>query len=189
MHLIHLLYAVASTALHSEQKKKRIIFLWEVFILIIKLMKYTPDKENGICELCKQKDSHDTTCKLNGLCMRCGYNVGAGYNHSIYCSLSTKEDVIKFVEKSNSERILNSTRNAEWMKRRREEVTMWQGKFRIVKHENNKLRKQIQIKHQYQLCPKCNGDGHLGRYNSPNLGTSCNPMCDVCFGKKIISTF
>lgn len=39
----------------------------------------------------------------------------------------------------------------------------------------------------YQLCQKCNGDGHLGRYNSPALGsTTCTPTCDVCNGSKII---
>lgn len=39
----------------------------------------------------------------------------------------------------------------------------------------------------YQLCPKCLGDGHLGRYNSPIvMSTSCIPMCDVCNGSKVI---
>jgi hypothetical protein len=39
----------------------------------------------------------------------------------------------------------------------------------------------------YQLCPKCFGDGHLWRYNSPAImGTSCTPTCDVCNGSKVI---
>lgn len=38
-----------------------------------------------------------------------------------------------------------------------------------------------------QLCPKCNGDGHLLRYNSPPmLGTTNQAICDVCKGKKVI---
>jgi DnaJ-class molecular chaperone len=40
----------------------------------------------------------------------------------------------------------------------------------------------------WQLCPKCNGDGDLYRYNSPPfISTNCRPICDVCNGKKIIS--
>ena len=40
----------------------------------------------------------------------------------------------------------------------------------------------------WQLCPKCNGDGNLFRYNSPPiLSTSSDAVCDVCHGKKIIS--
>lgn len=39
----------------------------------------------------------------------------------------------------------------------------------------------------YQLCPKCNGDGNLLRYNSPpNLTTTAAAICDVCNGDKII---
>ena len=37
----------------------------------------------------------------------------------------------------------------------------------------------------YQLCPKCNGDGDLARYNSPSITSLC-PVCDVCNGAKII---
>jgi len=40
----------------------------------------------------------------------------------------------------------------------------------------------------WQLCPKCNGDGNLSRYNSPNLSTTTHPICDVCMGSKIIAT-
>ncbi len=41
----------------------------------------------------------------------------------------------------------------------------------------------------WQLCPKCNGDGHLGRYNSPAIvGTNDDLICDVCNGKKILAT-
>lgn len=41
----------------------------------------------------------------------------------------------------------------------------------------------------WQLCPKCNGDGDLFRYNSPSImATNARPICDVCNGKKIIST-
>lgn len=40
----------------------------------------------------------------------------------------------------------------------------------------------------YQLCPKCNGDGDLWRFNSPSiLGSNSRPICDVCNGAKIIS--
>ena len=40
----------------------------------------------------------------------------------------------------------------------------------------------------WQICPKCNGDGDLLRYNSPSImGTNAAPICDVCNGKKIIS--
>jgi len=39
---------------------------------------------------------------------------------------------------------------------------------------------------KYQLCPKCNGDGHLGRFNSPNTSSNACPQCDVCFGAKTL---
>lgn len=36
-----------------------------------------------------------------------------------------------------------------------------------------------------QLCPKCEGDGHLGRHNSLAI-TSGLPICDICHGNKVI---
>lgn len=40
---------------------------------------------------------------------------------------------------------------------------------------------------EWQLCPKCLGDGHLGRYNSPPyMSTTTTPQCDVCFGNKVL---
>ena len=42
----------------------------------------------------------------------------------------------------------------------------------------------------WQLCPKCNGNGDLLRYNSPSIqGTNAKPIFDVCEGEKIISIF
>lgn len=41
----------------------------------------------------------------------------------------------------------------------------------------------------YQCCPKCYGDGNLGRYNSPTLTNSAMPVCDVCHGAKIIPQY
>jgi hypothetical protein len=39
----------------------------------------------------------------------------------------------------------------------------------------------------WQLCPKCNGDGNLLRYNSPSmLSTSSDAICDVCHGQKVL---
>lgn len=40
----------------------------------------------------------------------------------------------------------------------------------------------------YQLCPKCNGDGNLGRYNSPNTYSEV-PICDVCNGDKVLKIY
>ena len=45
---------------------------------------------------------------------------------------------------------------------------------------------KTEIVGEWQLCPKCHGDGHLGRYNSPNTSSNACPQCDVCFGAKII---
>lgn len=42
---------------------------------------------------------------------------------------------------------------------------------------------------KWQLCPKCNGDGDLLRYNTPHaITTSVDFTCDVCKGNKIIQT-
>ena len=38
----------------------------------------------------------------------------------------------------------------------------------------------------WQLCPKCLGDGHLFRFNSPWI-YSDNCVCDVCNGEKILN--
>lgn len=46
-------------------------------------------------------------------------------------------------------------------------------------------QKSQQRQYEWQLCPQCNGDGNLLRYNSPNM-TSTTPICDVCYGSKII---
>lgn len=41
---------------------------------------------------------------------------------------------------------------------------------------------------EWQLCPKCFGDGNLGRYNCPPyMSTNVTPICDVCNGNKIIA--
>ena len=59
------------------------------------------------------------------------------------------------------------------------------------KEANQIIRKYIEIYASqqnytpYQLCPKCNGDGDLARYNSPSITSLC-PVCDVCNGAKII---
>jgi len=40
---------------------------------------------------------------------------------------------------------------------------------------------------EYQLCPKCNGDGNLARYNSPSMvSTDAALICDVCNGAKTL---
>jgi hypothetical protein len=41
----------------------------------------------------------------------------------------------------------------------------------------------------YQLCPKCFGDGHLGRHNTPATVANAMPVCDVCNGAKVIPQF
>jgi hypothetical protein len=49
-------------------------------------------------------------------------------------------------------------------------------------------RARSKIEGEWQLCPKCNGDGNLARYNSPSIiGTDDALLCDVCNGSKIIS--
>lgn len=41
---------------------------------------------------------------------------------------------------------------------------------------------------EWQLCPKCCGDGNLLRYNpSPFISTAIAPVCDVCNGAKILA--
>src|SRR5688572_21788278 len=39
---------------------------------------------------------------------------------------------------------------------------------------------------EYQLCPKCHGDGNLSRYNSPNVSNTAAPICDLCNGLKML---
>lgn len=39
----------------------------------------------------------------------------------------------------------------------------------------------------WQLCPKCNGDGNLLRYNSPSVSSNAAPICDICHGNKLIN--
>lgn len=48
--------------------------------------------------------------------------------------------------------------------------------------------KHTDVSPGWQLCPKCNGDGTLARFNSPNTSSSTSLTCDVCKGGKIIST-
>jgi len=47
--------------------------------------------------------------------------------------------------------------------------------------------KKETINEGWQLCPKCNGDGNLLRFNSPSI-ISSDVICDLCYGRKIIST-
>ena len=46
--------------------------------------------------------------------------------------------------------------------------------------------KKERSKDEWQLCPKCNGDGNLLRFNSPSI-TSDEPICDLCYGRKVIN--
>lgn len=47
---------------------------------------------------------------------------------------------------------------------------------------------ETRVAHPWQLCPKCFGDGHLGRHNSPpTMSTSLTPVCDLCNGNKVIA--
>ncbi len=51
------------------------------------------------------------------------------------------------------------------------------------------IKKELHVNSisEYQLCPKCNGDGHLGRYNFPAFAsTNSIPQCDVCNGNKTL---
>lgn len=52
-----------------------------------------------------------------------------------------------------------------------------------IKHQHPPQSKEIS---EYQICPKCNGDGHLGRYNSPGISSTVTPVCDVCNGAKLL---
>lgn len=69
------------------------------------------------------------------------------------------------------------------------EVFLTPGKFGLATTQPNKSNEAIEGKQygEWQLCPKCNGDGHLGRYNSLGyMSTTVTPQCDVCNGSKII---
>lgn len=61
------------------------------------------------------------------------------------------------------------------------EVSHWYGEKPVFK-----LTKRDPVFVPVQLCPKCNGDGHLGGYGTQVISTIMNPICDVCNGNKTI---
>ena len=82
-------------------------------------------------------------------CSECrAYDVGGGgWKHGIECSQVTAEERAQRWQESyqmlyDRERKTQSRHNAA-ITRWHEQVTLWQGKFQAVKHENNKLRNKL----------------------------------------------
>ncbi len=74
-------------------------------------------------------------------CDECGIVDISKYPHSPVCSQQRDLDYIKRNYKGLSDRLLDTERRYKnRVKQLKEEVTKWQGKFYIVKEENNKLR-------------------------------------------------
>jgi hypothetical protein len=60
--------------------------------------------------------------------------------HSGYCSRQTLEQAIASYKSLAARYSSEADRYGKGMEHLREQVTLWQGKFRIVAHENNRLR-------------------------------------------------
>lgn len=68
---------------------------------------------------------------------------GAYTGHSPFCSLATAEYKAEQMVQYYSAWLRDVSHYREKAERLREQVTLWQGKFAILKHENNQLRKKI----------------------------------------------
>ena len=68
----------------------------------------------------------------------CGMWIGEGHHHP-RCKLAPVEVKAQMLERYYGY-WLQSVKHQEWL---REQITLWQGKFLIVKNENNKLRRKL----------------------------------------------
>lgn len=75
-------------------------------------------------------------------CSECGSYDAESHLHT--CSHASRETLLKTI--AAGKEVVN--KYAEWLRRSQEQVTFWQGKFRIVKHENNKLRSKLRCNNQ-----------------------------------------
>ncbi len=74
-------------------------------------------------------------------CESCGIFNG---HHTIDCKELTDDDKLKEYPRIVKEYLGNLDYIRSLQKRITKEITFWQGKFRIVAHENNMLRKKIE---------------------------------------------
>ncbi len=79
-------------------------------------------------------------------CEECAVYVGGAYRHSIECSRDTRtpEEKFEYYRARIQQLIEHAERYQRAIDHWSEQVTLWQGKFRIVKHENNTLRRKLE---------------------------------------------
>ncbi len=70
---------------------------------------------------------------------------GAIKGHNLLCYNQKDSDRIKLLEEVYLRQLRQLSTNANWHGRLCSQVTLWQGKFRIVKAENNALRRKLHI--------------------------------------------
>jgi hypothetical protein len=78
-------------------------------------------------------------------CQECQCRIDYGHNH--LCSQATKFDLLDYIE--TLEQCID--RKNKSLKRFPKQVTLWQGKFMMVKNENNKMRRNIKKEASKQL--------------------------------------
>lgn len=73
-------------------------------------------------------------------CSECSYYRGA---HAYYCSHTTMDELRKSLMQALERENRNRTARDIQFRRMKELLSLWQGKFHALRHENNKLRRKI----------------------------------------------
>ena len=78
-------------------------------------------------------------------CGECRHYVGGEWRHAIECSHDTRtlEEKVEYYRRQAESARDTYKRLQTHFVRQCEQVVFWQGKFRMVKHENNVLRRKV----------------------------------------------
>jgi hypothetical protein len=76
--------------------------------------------------------------EMNG-CSGCGALEGHGY----WCEVPTPEERVEILERALKHWLAAQGRTEKALRRQVDLVEMWHGKYAIVKHENNVLRRKL----------------------------------------------
>lgn len=94
------------------------------------------------CPECDHAYGHAQACSRWSQCAECRHFYGG---HKLDCSLITVEFLKSQLIKMREMEMHNSRARQIQRNREKDLLTLWQGKFHALRHENNQLRKKLRL--------------------------------------------